>query len=293
MMINFKTTRLLGHRGARSEAPENTLFGFQHAHRLQERGLAGVEFDVQLTADGHLVVFHDDTLLRLCGLQSRIDQLSLVEIQRHSQSGHQIITLDALSQAMPLSLRELAASKLSAAQLVIELQKRARNSLYGLPNIAPFLSPVTSIESQAHALTRFTHIELEVKTHDRTNYRHLIDALTHYLVDSSLASLPIVITSFDTYLHAKIQRHQTLNKLKRSLLVRTQQTLDTAPNTALQLGCMQLGIYYPLLSQSIIHNCHRYGLPVSAWTVNDIDRIKQLIDWQVDFIITDIPTQLL
>lgn len=292
-MINLKTTRLLGHRGARSEAPENTLFGFQHAHSLQARGLAGVEFDVQLTADGHLVVFHDDTLLRLCGLQSRIDQLSLVEIQRYLQSGHQIITLDALSQALPLSLKEMAVSKLSAAQLLSELQKRARNSLYGLPSIAPFLAPTSSVESQAHALTRFTHIELEVKTHDRTNYRQLIKALANDLVDSPLASLPIVITSFDTYLHAKIQRHKSLNKLRRGLLVRTQQGLNNAPNTALQLGCSQLGIYYPLLTRAVIQNCHRYGLPVSAWTVNDIEQIKQLIDWQVDFIITDIPTQLL
>ncbi|MGI9340349.1 MAG: glycerophosphodiester phosphodiesterase, partial [Psychrobacter sp.] len=75
-MINFKKTQLLGHRGARVEALENTLFGFQHAKRLQARGLAGVELDVQLTADGHLIVFHDDTLQRLCGLQARIDQLS-------------------------------------------------------------------------------------------------------------------------------------------------------------------------------------------------------------------------
>lgn len=292
-MINLKTTRLLGHRGARSEAPENTLFGFQHAHSLQSRGLAGVEFDVQLTADGHLVIFHDDTLLRLCGLQSRIDQLSLVEIQRYLQSGHQIITLDALSQALPLSLKEIAASKLSAAQLLSELQKRARNSLYGLPNMAPFLSATSSVESQAHALTRFTHIELEVKTHDRTNYRQLVKALANYLVDSPLASLPIVITSFDTYLHAKIQRHKSLAKLQRSLLVRTQQGLSNAPNTALQLGCSQLGIYYPLLTRAVIQNFHRYGLPVSAWTVNDIEQIKQLIDWEVDFIITDIPTQLL
>ncbi|WP_352337676.1 glycerophosphodiester phosphodiesterase [Psychrobacter sp. 16-MNA-CIBAN-0192] len=292
-MINLKTTCLLGHRGARSEAPENTLFGFQHAHSLQARGLAGIEFDVQLTADGHLVVFHDDTLLRLCGLQSRIDQLSLTEIQRHLQDGHQIITLDALSHALPLSLKEIAASKLSAAQLLSELQKRARNSLYGLPNIAPFLSVTSSVESQAHALTRFTHIELEVKTHNRTNYRQLIKALANYLVDSPLASLPIVITSFDTYLHAKIQRHKSLNKLRRGLLVRTQQSLDTAPNTALQLGCSQLGIYYPLLTRAVIQNCHRYGLPVSAWTVNDIEQVRQLVDWQVDFIISDIPTQLL
>jgi glycerophosphoryl diester phosphodiesterase len=43
----------------------------------------------------------------------------------------------------------------------------------------------------------------------------------------------------------------------------------------------------------VIQQCHRYGLPVSAWTVNDIEVIKQLVKWQVDVIITDIPSQLL
>ena len=56
-MINFKNTLLLGHRGARGEALENTLAGFKLAQNLQSAGLIGVEFDVQLSADGHLLSF--------------------------------------------------------------------------------------------------------------------------------------------------------------------------------------------------------------------------------------------
>jgi len=44
-MIKLDNTLLLGHRGARSEALENTLFGFEHAYGLQGQGLSGVEFD--------------------------------------------------------------------------------------------------------------------------------------------------------------------------------------------------------------------------------------------------------
>ena len=51
-MIKLANTQLLGHRGARHEALENSVSGFQHAHNLQASGLAGIEFDVQLTADG-------------------------------------------------------------------------------------------------------------------------------------------------------------------------------------------------------------------------------------------------
>lgn len=50
---------LLGHRGARNYAPENTFDAFDLA---LQHGCDGFEFDVRLTADGHAVIFHDATL---------------------------------------------------------------------------------------------------------------------------------------------------------------------------------------------------------------------------------------
>lgn len=283
-MIKLDNTLLLGHRGARSEALENTLSGFEYAYSLQPRGLAGVEFDVQLTADGHLVVFHDDTLLRLCGLQSRVDQLSLAEIQRHLQSGHQIITLDMLAQSMALPSQVLHYKN----------TPRHRHDIF-VNSAVPkrLITETQNLKIPPPTLSQFTHIELEIKTHNRTDYPKLIQALTRYLVDTPLASLPIILTTFDVQLLTQLQRNKSLAHIRRGLLVRTPQSLPSAPNTALQLGCTQLGIYYPLITQSIIQNSHRYGLPVSAWTVNDIEIAKQLVKWQVDVIITDVPTQLL
>jgi glycerophosphoryl diester phosphodiesterase len=84
-----------------------------------------------------------------------------------------------------------------------------------------------------------------------------------------------------------------MRHIPRGLLIREPKLLKQAPNTALQLGCKQLGIHYPLLNHEVIQYCHRYDLPVSAWTVNDIETIKQLINWQVDVIITDYPRYLL
>ncbi|MSP92039.1 MAG: glycerophosphodiester phosphodiesterase [Myxococcales bacterium] len=54
----------IGHRGARRLAPENTLDSLRIA---LEEGADGVEFDVQRTCDGELVLFHDDHLGRLTG----------------------------------------------------------------------------------------------------------------------------------------------------------------------------------------------------------------------------------
>lgn len=53
--------QIVGHRGARNEAPENTLAGFAYAIGL---GLTAVEFDVRMTKDGELVVIHDATVDR-------------------------------------------------------------------------------------------------------------------------------------------------------------------------------------------------------------------------------------
>ncbi len=240
-MINFERTLLLGHRGARGESLENTITGFEYAQRLMTRGLTGIEFDVQLSADGCLVVFHDDDLTRMCGQQSRIDQLNIKEIQRQRQFGQQIVTL-------------------------------------------------TSIAS---ALNGFTYIELEIKTHARTDYTKLVAALIQNLIHSPLATLPIVLTSFDVELHARLQRSALLKHIPRGLLIRTPESLMIATNTAMTLGCTRLGVYHPLLSHSFIKHSHRYGLPVSAWTVNDMDSIQQLINWQTDVIITDFPSYLL
>jgi glycerophosphoryl diester phosphodiesterase len=53
--------RLIGHRGARGEAPENTLAGF---HYLKAHGVLAVELDIQVSKNGELVVIHDPFLER-------------------------------------------------------------------------------------------------------------------------------------------------------------------------------------------------------------------------------------
>src|SRR6185437_12837650 len=52
---------VIGHRGAASSAPENTLGGMRRAHAL---GIRWVEFDVRLSGDGHCILLHDDAVDR-------------------------------------------------------------------------------------------------------------------------------------------------------------------------------------------------------------------------------------
>lgn len=74
--------QLIGHRGARGEAPENTLGGFRY---LSQLGLRGVEFDVRMLADGTLVVLHDDNLLRTAGIDLPLRDFSRAELMQLDQ----------------------------------------------------------------------------------------------------------------------------------------------------------------------------------------------------------------
>lgn len=68
---------IIGHRGARGEAPENTLSGFRY---LQALGVLRVEFDIQVAGDGELVVIHDDTLDRTTSDTGSIKNHSAAEL---------------------------------------------------------------------------------------------------------------------------------------------------------------------------------------------------------------------
>ena len=73
--------------------PENSLAGFRAA---VEKGY-GIELDVHLTADGHLVVHHDDSLKRLTGVDIVIGRSTLAQIRGcHLPNGEPVPTFDEM-----------------------------------------------------------------------------------------------------------------------------------------------------------------------------------------------------
>lgn len=252
---------LLGHRGARAEMTENMPAAITHACHLQAYGLSGIEFDVQLSADGQLIIFHDDSLVRLAGHQSRVDQLTLAEIRRVRIQGQSIFALNDLL-TYPLQPNPLT------------------------PNAAASYLP----SSIYQAMMSFEHIELEVKTHERTNYSALLRALEDSLIGSQIAQLPIVLTSFDQQLLALLQLNRKLSAIPRGLLSENPAMMADLGHIARRLGCSQVGIYYPLIDAVLMRRCHRLDLSVSAWTVNDVDEARRLRKLGVDTLITDYPT---
>ena len=72
---------VIAHRGDSANRPENTLASFASALEI---GADFVEFDVQLTRDGHVVVIHDPTLDRTTDGTGRIRELTLAEVRQVS-----------------------------------------------------------------------------------------------------------------------------------------------------------------------------------------------------------------
>jgi glycerophosphoryl diester phosphodiesterase len=82
----------IGHRGAAGHAPENTLAAIQKGIAL---GVDFVEIDVRRTADGVLVVLHDETVNRTTNGKGRVDRLSLQEVKTlNTGNGDHIPTLE-------------------------------------------------------------------------------------------------------------------------------------------------------------------------------------------------------
>ena len=75
---------IIGHRGDNS-APENSLLAIQ---RAQQHGANYAEIDIQLTADGQQVVFHDSSTKRLAAQDLSIHDHTLQELQKVQLSSH-------------------------------------------------------------------------------------------------------------------------------------------------------------------------------------------------------------
>jgi glycerophosphoryl diester phosphodiesterase len=72
-------TDIFAHRGSAGTRPENTMISFLEAERL---GADGIELDVQMTKDNHLVVIHDELVNRTTNGKGRVEDFTLKDLQK-------------------------------------------------------------------------------------------------------------------------------------------------------------------------------------------------------------------
>ncbi len=148
---------IYAHRGASAFAPENTLASIRLAG---EQGADGAEIDVQLTADGVVVLFHDSDLKRVADQPGVVremtyDELSAVDVGSHSDFAEQFA-----GEPIPTLAQAIGEARRHNLRLNIELK------YYGpCPDLAPRVAAIIAEEAfsdqcvvsslKAEAITQF------------------------------------------------------------------------------------------------------------------------------------------
>lgn len=95
--------RIIGHRGARAEAPENTLGAFEFA---LQHNIRHFELDLRLSLDGVPMVIHDADTARTCGRELAIAEATAIQLQQLDAAmeaeWHQAEPVPTLAQLLPL-----------------------------------------------------------------------------------------------------------------------------------------------------------------------------------------------
>lgn len=176
--------RIIGHRGARGEAPENTLGGFSY---LSSLGITAVEFDVRQMRDDTLVVMHDDHFLRTTGIEQDLYIIDSAELQRFNQAATHLDW--PLFEVTPQLSQCLAVLRHFTH---IEVEVKAVNSLAEAERLVEALiKQLTGFEHSA-VITSFDHKILHALQRQNTGFKRGL------LIEDAQLAQPIELAlSFD------------------------------------------------------------------------------------------------
>ncbi|NIA72172.1 glycerophosphoryl diester phosphodiesterase [Pelagibius litoralis] len=246
--------RIMGHRGAKALAPENTLASLKAAAAA---GVTWVEFDVMLTSDGQPVLFHDDTLKRTTGVAGAMAETPLAVVQ----------DLDASHGFGRRYGRRAEAGFRGRADCRVPSLEQTVACLLDLgltPNVEIKSSPGLAKETAEVTLTRL----LGLWPGDR---------------------LPPLISSFERESLAAASR--VAPQWPRGFLA---EKLPADWRDAMAaLDCASLHLYWRRTRKADVQAAKAAGYAVAVYTVNGLRAGRRLLDKGVDCLITDRPDRLL
>lgn len=311
-------TLVIAHRGASSQAPENTLAAFRLAKEL---GADGVETDVRLTADGQLVLGHDDAIDRTSDGHGLISGMTLEELKTfdfgswfsEAYAGEKILTLDEFLEAVKeLDFRvidlEMKPVRENGGELVRQLVDAVRRwSLQDRVTVSSFDSGLL-MELREYA-PEFPAAILTVPNFSAASFFNLSKYLPEDkpLIDYTLedvrdlpGALSLVLMGFgfqgnspeEIFLH-------TIETLAASTppgvtwdeaetLMQQQKNLPRYVD-GLGFPVDDLNCHYSSLNTSLTENMRDKGIGLIAWTVDTEQELEKAFSYQLDGVITDDP----
>jgi glycerophosphoryl diester phosphodiesterase len=162
-MLNFdkqtadadRKVLIFAHRGASGMAPENTAASFKKAVDL---GADGIELDVQLTSDGHIVVVHDERLGRTCNGSGMVMDLTLEYLRKLDFGGWYSEKFSG--EKIPLLDEVIELTKESGTVLNIEIKAIPGKYNPGIEEKLAGIIKENGIEGRT-IISSFNHFSLE------------------------------------------------------------------------------------------------------------------------------------
>jgi glycerophosphoryl diester phosphodiesterase len=132
LRLNSQQMLKIAHRGAKAYEPENTLKAFQKALDLNADG---IELDVHLSSDGHVIVIHDETIDKMTNGKGFVNTLSLPELKSFLINGqYEIPTLkevfDLVNKKCLINVELKNAAALTKVVALIDEYVSAKNWKY-------------------------------------------------------------------------------------------------------------------------------------------------------------------
>jgi len=239
---------IIGLRGARDVAPENTMAGFEVPASMGY----GFELDVMLSADGELVVIHDDDLDRTTDGSGYVDETDWSAIEGLDAGAH--FSADFAGEPVPRLGDALAHY---GEDVIIDIEiKSPRNK----ETRAQLAGAVAALVEQ-HGLE------------DRV----IVTSFDPFVLEALRLANPEIRRGqlYGTFEGADLSFVSKV--LLKNLLLNKKAQPDV------------LAAQDARLSKRYVKKMKRKGYRILVWTVDDPEQMKELAEWGVDGIITDRP----
>ncbi len=276
--IHKKMIAVHGHRGARARLPENTLPAFDYALKV---GVDVLELDLGVSKDGVLVISHDQHInknLCLDGNGKRLEK----EVLIHSLTLQEIKSFDCGT---------LKNKRFPKQQPIPGIR---------IPTLDEFFEMVKTSSHPAAQKVQF-NIETKIKEDKpdatvgpETFTKLVVETLQkHQMVERS------ILQSFDFRTLAAAKQMEP--KLRRSALFEPSHAISAIINyfnrdyiqDTLSIEPHFLSPNYERITSKEVSKLHSKGIQVAPWTANTVSDWEQLIEKNVDAIITDDPEALI
>ncbi len=265
-----------GHRGSRGLKPENTIEAFIHALKL---GVTTLELDVCISKDKLVVVSHEPYMNSLFASHpngAHVLKNEEKSLNLFSMNYSEIKTFDTGlrgNKNFPEQEKQKAFKPL-LEDVFLEVEKYIK-----LNNLKPVDYNI-EIKSEVE---EYNISQPEVEEFSKLVYGVII---------KNISADRIIIQSFDfnvlKHFHQKIQN----GSFKKVRLAALTEKLGVKP-TFKALGFLPdiFSSYYKLLTANKVKFCHKKGVNVVPWTVNDYADMQKIKLLGVDGLITDYPNR--